>query len=234
MSQTLENESVKNARLSLKIAIECHKAAAAEIMNASQNLEAAQAFVGVIKRQLSDFADVDAKIAHERATAIKSALQAGKSPKMEISSALAEMNAKRLELENQLNAAQQATAAIAGELAQAQSKAGNLKNAINAAIAHLVELQLEERGARLCALQAEARQLYALIYSGSFLSFGKGPVPLSRETIGALHAPSLMDDHHAHLLVHGNQAGNMRIKWGEFVEALSSNPDSVFDQSFNS
>lgn len=218
------------ARLALGGAIEGHQAAAEGTANALKNLNAARGFIRSIEGRLADFTDLDSRISRERADAIKEALAKGEAPSMAVSPELAQANAERLEVENQLSAARQAASSLAGDHAQAQAAEGAAKQEVQNAVLAVAKVEAAAIAMRLREIQAEEIELTAKLMAAEMVWINGKPLPLGRDVTDAICAPLAKD-----LVGTRNTPAELRFRrlrsdWDSFIARLAIDADAVLEE----
>lgn len=167
-------------REALRAAIEAHDAALAAAKSAEATLARAAAYHNELTNKLAEFADVDARVASERADAIRAAMANGTAPVFEVSAELSAALAKKLDAENRLEAAKQAVSALHAEHDAAQQHAERVGIALEWAAERVMLSAADALAAEYAATLSKARELYLAMWGMSVAPIRRPPEEITR------------------------------------------------------
>lgn len=111
-----------SAREALAAALARKSSLEADVASARKAVDGARTFIAGLDAKARTFADLDAKVAAERARLMKAAVAEGKAPKFDVSPELAAAVAEKIEIDNQLAAARAALEELEREAVGAEQR----------------------------------------------------------------------------------------------------------------
>ncbi len=172
-------------RRALRRAIEARDAARVIFDKAGDTCERAVKFISRLEGAGDEYGDIDARVARERADALKTALERNIAPSFETSTELRELATRRMDLENQIAAARLAQETLARELEDAKQTLdrtqADVESAALAVVGHVVDGQARV----LSRIEEQAAALRKRLLGATALRPG-AQTPLRRETLALL------------------------------------------------
>lgn len=150
---------MSDARKKLAAAIRLREAADEALRDATTALDGALRFVGDIEARVAAFAEVDAKVAAERAAEVKAAVTQGRVPDFSPSRDLAEALAAKVEAENEITAARSAVRELDREAGEARAALDRRRDEVARAVEAVVVEVAAEFTEKIEALEVEALRL---------------------------------------------------------------------------
>ncbi len=221
---TVENED-DTSRDTLRTLIQQRDAALVVREKSRDAADRANAFIARLQAGLRDFAGVDARIADERAQQFKVALAEGETaPSLDMSPELVALSARRMNLENQLAAGQQAQQQLAQELRDAQQILDNLQAQVLTAAKKVVANHADTMAAQLADMEQRAGAARRRLLGASAMrTQDKGPFPLQPQTI------ALLRDSPSNSIFTRNTGDDVRF-WDAWRERLMTDADALPDE----
>ncbi len=179
---------------------------------AADTSERAAQFIAGIEAGLADFASVDARVAQERATAFKVALERNAEPVLAISSELKALSARRMDLENQLAGARLARETLTQELQEAQTTLDRLQANVEQMARAVVGHTADQKARELAEYEAECATLRQRLLGATAMRPG-GQFPLQSQTL------ALLRDEPANAIFSRNGAGDA-TRWNDLYAKL--------------
>lgn len=216
---------MSDPRQALSIAIDAHGLASDRLVAAEATAGRAREFVRNIERSIEGFAEIDARISNERASAIKAAIADGQEPTFALSAELTAAVAARAEAENRLAAARQAAATLVGEHVEAQTAERTAKQNVEAAAAAVAASEVEAIAVEIERLDAAAMTLRVSLGGGT----GCNVAQLAG--LGEASKRVLAGNDRTNIVIRNEtpwrQAVAFDDRWQAFVKALAADPEAV-------
>ena len=219
---------METLRANLTDAIEAQREAERRLGEAAGAVQGADRFIASLDEVVDAFAGVDARIAEERAEAIRDALASGAVPSMSISAELADATARRAEAQNQLSAAKQARHALLKAEDVAKVAVDDARTAAAAAVAAIVRAEADAIAREVERLEAEAMQLRAKLAGAEFVPVAAVPAPpgdAERRVLGGNGKTDIVIRN----MPLWRLAEDYRARWRSFAMQLQFDPSAVLE-----
>ena len=191
----------------------------------------ARAFVASLEFKTKAFANLDAKVAAERAASMKAAMARGEAPKFDISPELAAAAAEKMEIENQILAARAGLNELQREAEEAAERLAAARVEVGRKIEAVVLEVTAAMAARINALEAEALEARALLEGSHNHHRVEGVRPIgfrihddvrrilqtnTMTQVGITNTPLNLKGKASH------------GRWKDFIAALEGDPNAAF------
>ncbi len=198
---------------------------------AAEAVKQAREFVASLERRAQAFADLDAKVASERAASMKAAMARGEAPKFDFSPELAAAAAEKMEIENQILAARTGLKELEREAGEATERLAEQRAEVGRRIEAVVIEVSAEMAASIDVLESRALEMRALLEGahehwrmegGKMIGFRiHDDVRRILQTntltqIGLLNSPL------------NRKSKDSRGRWHDFIAALEGDPNAAF------
>lgn len=219
-------------RAELAAAIRIRDAVSETAAAATKSLTAARAFLADLSAKVQAFADLDRKVAAERAAALKDAMAKGEQPRFETSPTLAAALAEKIDADNQLTAANAAIAELEAEAAGHGARLKECEDEIGRKVECVVQFVADEMAAQIVLLETRALDIRAALDGMPRLTRVDG----IRSVLYRISEPVRRVIETSALTEIGtpNMPRNLRAKasvgaWRTFADALRADPSAIFN-----
>lgn len=191
----------------------------------------ARAFVASLEHRAKAFADLDAKVAAERAASMKAAMARGEAPKFDVSPELAAAAAERMEIENQIAAARAGLRELEREAGEAADRLAEQRADVGRKIEAVVIEVSAELAANIDILEGRALEARALL-EGSHNHYRiDGGKPVGYRIHDDVRR--ILQTNTLTLVGVTNTPLNLKGKashgrWKDFIAALEGDPNAAF------
>jgi hypothetical protein len=181
-------EDNSRRELARVITLRCERGVARD--KAAQAVERAEALIAEIESDLRGYADLDAKIAEERAEQIKASLEYGLALTMAVSPELSALAAKRIDAENHKAAAEQALAKLRGDLALADNEFVAAAHAVEDQAIAVAAFSIKPLVDKLRDVESQAYELRRLCVGyGAVRTRDSKFLPIDGDSVTLLRSP---------------------------------------------